>query len=122
VHNRGAQLLILLAAVATILGTIFGTPLLKGDDESPNGPNRILQKHSSCADWFGATVREREDFAADNRPTVAFDHNLPSKRQERTAFMYGFIFGECDRAQKRGHDPDDVELEDALAGKYPGSG
>jgi pimeloyl-ACP methyl ester carboxylesterase len=87
---------------------------------APTGPPLSIQ--SSCADWYAATFQTRKAFAARVRPNVPVTGGIPDDPKLAQASMYGFIFGECDRAKKAGLNPSTVSMTRVLNVDFPGTG
>jgi hypothetical protein len=87
---------------------------------APTGPP--LSTQSSCADWYAATFQTRKAFAARVRPNVPVTGGIPDDPKLAQASMYGFIFGECDRAKKAGLNPSTVSMTRVLNVDFPGTG
>lgn len=86
---------------------------------APDAPaHSRLSISSSCADWYAARTKERQHFAATIEPTVPLKPPLPTDAKEAEAFMYGFVFGQCDRAKKAGVDPADATMSRVLAAEF----
>lgn len=81
-----------------------------------------LSSDSNCADWYAARVTTRKAFAGTVRPHVALTEPVPDDPQTAQAFMYGFIFGECERAKNAGLSPSAVSMTRVLDADFPGSG
>jgi hypothetical protein len=80
--------------------------------------SRPLSRSSTCADWYAASFSRRAAFARTASPTIQLDAPVPTDARRHEAFMYGFIFGGCDRAKKHGHSPAGTALDAVLAGDY----
>jgi hypothetical protein len=60
------------------------------------GLGPALSTSSTCADWYGATIQQRQQFASWIRPYVTVTPSVPSDPQKAASYMYGFISRECD--------------------------
>jgi hypothetical protein len=92
---------------------------LKAD---PNAPQPPLSGASTCKDWYAASFERRKAYAGTVEPGVEMAEPPPKEPNLHEAYMYGFIFGGCDRAKKRGLSPADVPLSNVVAGDYVNRG
>lgn len=81
-------------------------------------PKPPLTPSSSCRDWKDASIARRDQFTRGRSPGIELAEPVPTDPALRAAFMYGFIFGGCDRAEERGHDPRKVTLAEVIAGDH----
>jgi hypothetical protein len=81
-----------------------------------------LSALSTCADWFAASFKTRGAFATKVRPVVQLNEPIPSNPKLAEAAMYGFISGECERAEAAGLNPASVGMDRVLHADFPGSG
>ena len=81
-------------------------------------PGQRLTGSSTCADWFAASPPRRDEYARTVSPGIQLDVEVPTAASIHEAFMYGFIFGGCDRAKKSGRSPDGTALAAVVAGDY----
>lgn len=77
-----------------------------------------LSIKSSCANWYAASIATRDAFAAIVRPSVSLTSPVPKDAKGAEAFMYGFIYAECDRAKKAGIQPTATTMTQVLAADF----
>lgn len=81
-------------------------------------PSPQLTTTKTCADWYAASFDRRKELSGTVVPGITLTIPVPSVPHLRQAFMYGYIFGNCDRAKQAGQAPDQTALTRVIAGDF----